>query len=578
MAKHSKKARKPAMKHPAPATPSTSFILSPRWEPFLAGVIFLIGLSLRLVHLFESKGSDPFFAAPSVDSNVYYEWAQTIVQGNGEAQGVFFQSPLYPYFLALLFFCFGEGFVGPRIVHALLGALSGVLVFFIGKRVFDARVGLIAGLLQATHLVSIYFESLFLVGAIQIPLLLGLLLVLAVPREQAGVVRMAVAGLLLGLAALARPDVLLFGGFVVGWLLFAGRDVVGIARRAATAGVFCVAALGAILPATLHNVRSGDAVLISTQAGANFYIGNGRGANGMFNVPPDFSATDADDPVQQREVYARVAQERSGRALKPSEVSAFWLKEGLSMVAAHPLRWMGLVRDKFLLFFNHYEIYNSGDFYSAKAFSTVLRLPLPTFGIIGVLGLLGMVASLGERRRAGLLYAMAATHLLTALLFFVVARYRLPAVPVLAIFAGCAVVRAREALETKDWRRIGIGFAVLVAASVLVLREPPARMNEYAVHFNLANRLRNAGRHEQADAEYRAAAALNSGYISTFNNMALNCEAAKRMDCAKESWEKVRSMAQAEGNARYVERADRHLTWLNRGEFPPAAWDVTASP
>ena len=48
-------------------------------------------------------------------------------------------------------------------------------------------------------------------------------------------------------------------------------------ERATRAGLLLAGAALAIAPVTLHNLRAGDLVLITSQAGQNFYIGNFRG-------------------------------------------------------------------------------------------------------------------------------------------------------------------------------------------------------------------------------------------------------------------------------------------------------------
>ena len=53
-------------------------------------------------------------------------------------------SPLYKYFLGSLYFLFGKNFYVVYGLQFVLGAFGAVLIFLIGKRLFDVRVGLLA--------------------------------------------------------------------------------------------------------------------------------------------------------------------------------------------------------------------------------------------------------------------------------------------------------------------------------------------------------------------------------------------------------------------------------------------------
>ena len=89
----------------------------------------------------------------------------------------------------------------------------------------------------------------------------------------------------LGLSAIARPNVLLFGPAIVVWLAIVHR------REALRALIYvaCVTTgcLLVILPITIRNYVVGkDVALIATQGGVNFYIGNNPQADGRTAIVP----------------------------------------------------------------------------------------------------------------------------------------------------------------------------------------------------------------------------------------------------------------------------------------------------
>src|SRR5262245_10489368 len=80
-----------------------------RQDRFLpaAAAIFLVALTIRLVHLFQIRRA-PFFALLMGDAQSYHAWAKQLAAGDWIGSGIFYQAPLYPYFLGLVYTLLGE--------------------------------------------------------------------------------------------------------------------------------------------------------------------------------------------------------------------------------------------------------------------------------------------------------------------------------------------------------------------------------------------------------------------------------------------------------------------------------------
>lgn len=91
-AANSKRLRPAAPSHPARATD--------RLGTWTAVAIFLVALSLRLGHLWQIRAT-PFVTILMGDAQSYDAWAQTIAGGDLIGQQIFYQAPLYPYFLTV---------------------------------------------------------------------------------------------------------------------------------------------------------------------------------------------------------------------------------------------------------------------------------------------------------------------------------------------------------------------------------------------------------------------------------------------------------------------------------------------
>jgi tetratricopeptide (TPR) repeat protein len=309
-----------------------------------------------------------------------------------------------------------------------------------------------------------------------------------------------------------------------------------------------------------------DLVLVSSQGGANFYIGNGPGASGSFRVPDIFPATRADDPLQQEEAYRLYAEKETGRELKPSEISSFWYDRTWEHVGEAPGEWVSNLAYKLSLMFNYREIGNSRDLEASRDFSRVLRLPLPGFGLVGTLGLLGLVLAARRPRRAYFAYAMVGVYVVSLVIFFVLAHYRLPVVPFIAVFAGFAAVWFYDALRKRRLGALALAVAGLIAAAAFVNHDhEDVSENRFMIHYNLGNKYRLMGEWELAAREYKLSIEENPSYISAHNNLALAYENDPATYTeAIEVWETVLEMARQRRDGLYVERATRHLNRLRQ--------------
>ena len=149
------------------------------------------------------------------DAVSYDAWAQGIAAGNWLGNEVFYQAPLYPYFLGTLFFFVGHNLIAVRVVQALLGALSCGLLSLAATRLFGTRAGLTAGLLLAIYAPAVFFDALIQKTTLDSVLLCGLLAVLASSRRVTAT-RSLGLGILLGALALTRENTLLFVPLVGG--------------------------------------------------------------------------------------------------------------------------------------------------------------------------------------------------------------------------------------------------------------------------------------------------------------------------------------------------------------------------
>src|SRR5204863_433542 len=79
----------------------------------------------------------PFFTVLLGDSRAYDQWAQRIAGGDWIGREVFYQAPLYPYFLAVLYAIAGRHLLLVRTVQAIIGSAACVLLGLAARRLIS---------------------------------------------------------------------------------------------------------------------------------------------------------------------------------------------------------------------------------------------------------------------------------------------------------------------------------------------------------------------------------------------------------------------------------------------------------
>ncbi len=513
---------------------STHEHLQPRQKVIVGGIVLLAFL-LRLVYLLEAQAS-PYFESPIMDPLYHLEWARAIAGGQTFQEGPFFRAPLYPWFLGTLLRFFGEGLLLPRVFQAGLGALTTLFTFLIARRAFEFRVGVLAALLVATNWVLIYFDGELLIPTLSIPINLGALwLTMRLAREPSAR-NAGAAGLTWGLAALARPNVLLFMPLLFGWLLWRARPRLRsglLPALALTGGV-----LAMILPITFYNsIVGGDTVLISSQAGVNLWIGNNPASDGSTAIVPGTR------PGWWEGFHDSIAlaEQAEGRELAPSEVSSHYTGRALDFITGDPSAAAGHFLWKLRLFWMDWELGNNADVqFFAFHFSRLLRYLPPSLGLLGPLALLGLWMC---RRRAGELFplwAFTLVYMLSVVLFFVCSRYRAPVLPLYAVLSSFALFSLYDQVRARQWMPVGVS-AVCLSALAVMMQQLPSKLDTteakglwaLGIHELAQDRPREAARY------FQECLAVNPGYWIAHKDLGLAQQAAGDLIDAKQSYERA---------------------------------------
>jgi len=536
-------------------------------DAWVVGTIFCLALGIRIIHLSQIAQNDPFYTLGGVDGAFYESWARQIATERSLGDQVIFLGPLYPLFMAALYGLFGEGLPFLKAVQAVVGALTCVAVWALAREAFGRTVAAVAGVAMATYGMHIFYGGTVMIVNLQTPLIVTVVWLALTTRKQPQLWRWALCGLTLGLSVLARQTTLLLAPLLVLWILFDGQVKQTIQRRLLSATMLILPIAALILPFAIHNYRvAEDFVLLNSTGGYSFYMGNRRGTDGTWQLPRLNWPGRIDNPLVMREAFSSVAEREVGRPLRPSEVSSYWLSRGLEEIRQEPVEWVRLELRKAGLFLNAYEVWNNRSFEISRQFSWVLQLPLVSFGLIAPLALLGIALNL--RRVAALfpLFAGLSAYFFSALLVFVLSRYRFPGTALMVPFAAYALVDLVKRALRSEWKGLAVRFAALFLVSIFVYWPLTSEKRLHMAWYNLGNRFRALERYEESINAYHKSLQISPNAISTHNNLALALEGSGDRVQAIQSWSKVRELALMRANAKYIERADRHLSALHAAE------------
>ena len=487
------------------------------YEPTGAGVsrswlapvsIFLAALAVRLIYIFALKHT-LFWDAMMVDADLYDRWGLRIASGDWIGKRIFYDPPLYAYFLGIIYKLFGHSYMAVRIIQALIGSIHCVIIFYLVTLILDRRAGLLAGLIAALYMPLIFYDATVMKAFLSSTLVDGGILALLAAAKSGRYRWWLVHGICMGLAALLRLNVLLFAfieAVVFAGILIIGKWKGGRLRAAAAALTWAIGLSMVIVPVAARNKHvSGKFVLVSSYLGQNFYTGNNPfNTSGNYQRLPFVRA----NPKYEEQDFRREAVKRLKTAeLTPNDVSNYWLRQGLLYIRAQPGAFIKRLWLRFHIFWNAYEMpdsYNIG--FIGRNFLPVLKI-LPGFGLIAPLGLLGMIITWRRRRELWFFYVFLIGYTASVIVFFVFSRYRMPVVGALIAFSGAALIWFWDARSRR--KVLAKGSAVAVILFVLINISPPYRVLDSKPLRNLGTLMRQKNQPEHAVEYYRKAISID---------------------------------------------------------------------
>ena len=369
-----------------------------------------------------------------------------------------FRAPLYPAFLAVVYFFSGTGFsrfFAARIAQAVfLGAPLAPLTYWAAKRLFPfslddeerrkmkekaARVS--AWVIACYPMLLVYPLGLGTENPFFVLLLISVLFLL-LSIEKPTVLNFLLSGFCLGLTALTRSVILPFAGLAILWVWF-------ILKQKRGAVLLALALTLTITPwvirnSLLHHKLTG----IETSMGYNLYLGYHPQGNGSFVFGPSLDLLTILDDAERDKVGTQQAIE-----FIKSEPERF------IPLAVNRLGYFFGLEKRVLMYFYSNDIIGYVPLPLLLTISAILLLPFIFISTSGALGL----SLLRWKPEHILLILLFISYILPHVLILSEDRFHLALVPYIAILAaqfwngGLSVLSAR-------WQETGVGKFIVIFA------------------------------------------------------------------------------------------------------------------
>ena len=442
--------------------------------------IFIISLVIRLLYI--------YFIPTTLFSDQwgYDALAVGVSEGRGYGPIAFvssacmdysFMPPGYSFFLAIIYRIFGHNILIAKIFQAFIGSFTCIIIYFIGKNIFDKKIGILSALVAAFYPTFIIFSGLLFTETLYIFLLSLAILYLLKDFARPSIKNLLIIGVSLGLAMLTRTIIMFFIPFILIWMILYSSSKSVSEKPSSSESypdakqkkknlmrflVLLIIIACVISPWTVRNYNvHHDFVPISTNNGFNFWYGN--------NPEPRSSRVAFEDITNNPLINMtdEVQRDRLG------------YKEGFKFIKDNPRTFLFLCGERFcdflglpIWFFIFYE-YNYFIIPISKlSFMVLAPLTIIPYILLIPLSIFGIIFH-SKGAKTSLLLLLIFYYTFVHTIVMSTHRYHIAIIPFLIIFAtygACSINKVRHEIELgnlKTRRKLKL-FFVLVLLLILV--------------------------------------------------------------------------------------------------------------
>jgi 4-amino-4-deoxy-L-arabinose transferase-like glycosyltransferase len=446
-------------------------------EKYGAATVLLLGLVFYFLLILQYVRS-PYAHIPILDARSYWQLALDVAHNGRPLSSLTHSAPLYPLFLTTCVYLFGPNIYAVYVIQLSLALITVLLIHQLWQQLFSPLHGFIAALLTLFYLPFVYYITKLLPEILAIFILTGFLTIYTHRRLLDKLGGFILLGLTAGLAIMVRSQFIAVVLPLLALLPFYRKPDPVTRRSRWRVPIVLACLILTLLPIGLYNYHhTGGFYVTAPNGGITFYEGNNPEATGTYSSIPGIS----DDVNLQLKDMVEVASSHFGRPVTVWEADFHFWHKGLNYIKNNPVDWLKLELRKIILLLHPKETFTIYDIYleRSKYLSFLFFFPI-SWGIFLPLFLIGIsdILFIKKEPLKNILPLVIVGIALTGLLlvFFVLDRYRLLLLPVVAGFAAHGVIALSKAWSKRHLPLAVAGTGVLLVGIVVtvMIKKPVA--------------------------------------------------------------------------------------------------------
>lgn len=401
-------------------------------------------------------------AQASPDGLLYSNVAINLLQGRGLIQTIrpyeFIVPPLYPLFLSFIYLIFGEGnYLAAVIVHSIFSVLTCILIYFIGKKIFNIKIGILSSLYFAIYPISIWWNSFFLTESLYTFFLVFFTWYLVRLFSKTNITKkeLLFAGIIWGVCNLVRPNIIFFLPFLLLWIY--------LARKKEALKYFLLITLGMVIiiaPWILYTYMvHGLIVPIGSYGTEQLWLGNSEFTD------PDVCYSN--DLYINNQKFQEIRQRVENLTFHQKET--IYLDEIKNFIISQPLKFITNFFNKIVTFWRpvalNIQVFGSNTLVkTANHFINNLYGFLVYFIPVGILLTLVPTIIRSDHNFLIIFLLIYYSSLVSSTIVVCGARYRIPIMPLSIMYMFFPVIKIIELLD----KRFALGEKASVAFKKLL--------------------------------------------------------------------------------------------------------------
>jgi 4-amino-4-deoxy-L-arabinose transferase-like glycosyltransferase len=351
-----------------------------------------------------------------------------------------FKPPIYSMLVAATGFIVGidtAGMIVIEVIQAFFGAIICWLIYDVARMKFNKHTAFWALMISSVYPLLVFATGQISDLTLQVFLRCFLFWLLIKLEEQpTSRALIILTGLSLGALLTARTEMWLYLPFILLWIIWALKEK----WLRAFAPIMTIALI-VVAPWIIRNYIQFGAITLNTSGGINLWEGQNENAKG---IPSWYTWPPAElTPEAEAQVAALEATDDYEIRL-----DAIYFNEAKSFMLSHPGQSLQLGIRKFIYYWG--SVYPGVEFIYSNADSPFYWLPwlciLPFF-------IAGLVMNLRSFRKHFLFHVSFALSTFTVMLFFVLPKYILFAMPWVLVFAASAIAVLVDKILQKAYGR-----------------------------------------------------------------------------------------------------------------------------